>query len=432
MLVGLRPTTSSSDKPKVPPPVPPRGTPKPQRGGGPQTNGNSKGKTDYLTYTNGKLLHDLLCLSVNLDSLSSSEGDFTTSQNYYLPENNNKCKLKRSVKNDKLIDIDKSRSPVQRSVSLIETNSDDFWLKGRPRSLPKCYKSKFSKLHDIDFITKSNTNIFSLSPENFMTTKFFESNQTFLKREETDPKEQFGAYKSEITYKSAENLNYYVENMKSISDLPRNDRKTGCLPMTTSSKVENKNPSKKQLGSYRLEIDSDSYETKDRLDKYCYNQSYDRSESFFQQPSTSKFHDQYFENRNLPNLNQTRFGDIDTQNEAQNYTKFELERDEKPSTSKMNFNFETREKDVSSSRILNKIEYPKRSKVAPNFCGTFTYVDEQKRYKNLPKIFVSTSSVEENVCPSLSPRRNYNVIFNSKRNSKVTKRYEQEDLDDLV
>lgn len=66
-VLGGRPTSSLSDiKPKIPPPVPPRGTPKAARPN--QTNGKG---AEHLLYTNGNLLHDLLCLTTRSDSYCS-------------------------------------------------------------------------------------------------------------------------------------------------------------------------------------------------------------------------------------------------------------------------------------------------------------------------------------------------------------------------
>lgn len=78
VLVG-RPTSSLSEtKPKIPPPVPPRGTPKAQRPA--QTNG--KGATIHLP-TNGSLLHDLLCLSIKSDSLYTSESCLDDNEHFH-------------------------------------------------------------------------------------------------------------------------------------------------------------------------------------------------------------------------------------------------------------------------------------------------------------------------------------------------------------
>lgn len=260
MLVG-RPTTSLSDKPKVPPPVPPRGTPKGQR----QTINGNKGAD--LFYTNGNLLHDLLCLSVKSDSLSnfvtslddSDNLNFNFNQTFisksenFLERNNqnvNSEKLKRYKKEPNI-----SISPVQRSISMIvPSDSDDSSLKRR-RSLPKSYKTKFSKLHDIDYITKSNP----------------------IKRS-------------------------YGVNVKTLTNIY--DKKSSPGP--------------------------------------------------------------------------------------------------KPKVKRANF--------VMSS-----------------------YLDEQKRYENIPRVFVSATSETESLPPSLSPRRDYNEIFNSKRIPRITKLFEKNsDLGDLV
>lgn len=189
VLVG-RPTSSLSDiKPKVPPPVPPRGTPKPIRPG--QTNGKG---AKHLLYTNGNLVHDLLCLSLNSDDFYCSDksvnsfvtsidesdnlnqifnqqnytkslGDPQFQQNfdnneshYFMPS----TKLKRF---NKLFDLNvqieegAKKSPVKRSYSMNRKYSGNISKLNRHQSIPKRYKKLKRDLDHEKISKKLNENI---------------------------------------------------------------------------------------------------------------------------------------------------------------------------------------------------------------------------------------------------------------------------------
>lgn len=137
VLVG-RPTSSLSEiKPKVPPPVPPRGTPKTGRSII-QTNG----KGANLLYTNGNLLHDLLCLSVSGSVYSSSDDSSEFNQECTKRLRNLKRYDNTSDLNVDLLAGRIRRSKHKRSVSLREKYLDETCEKYGCQTLPRCKKEK--------------------------------------------------------------------------------------------------------------------------------------------------------------------------------------------------------------------------------------------------------------------------------------------------
>lgn len=253
VLVGRPSSSLSEPKPKVPPPVPPRGTPKPQR---------NNGKGADLLYTNGNLLHDLLCLSINSDSLYSSEGfvtsidesdnlnridDYSNFSKSLEFNQNYLSSTKRLKRSDKSFDLN------LRSNSVREKSPDLFDL-SRHKTLPRNYKrnvnqEKFSQLHNVDYITKSERkeNLSQFHDVNY-TTKSEKLSQFHDYINKTEAKEKFSQLhdvnyitKSDKSVSERKEYGVKVKSLKSVfdkSESPKVNPKVGAYFIGTSSYLD--------------------------------------------------------------------------------------------------------------------------------------------------------------------------------------------------
>lgn len=209
VLVG-RPTSSLSEiKPKIPPPVPPRGTPKAGRPS--QTNG----KGANLLNTNGNLLHDLLCLSVSGSIYSSDSSDNQSEKYFSSCECTNRLEnLKRYDKSSDLnVDllagrIKKRKSINKRSISLREKYLDECTEKNGSQTLPK-YKEKH----------KINTGLRKYKKYSTSLDEYAKSPET-SRKEELKNIEETKIKKQEIKLETKRKINYgiKVKALKNIFD----------------------------------------------------------------------------------------------------------------------------------------------------------------------------------------------------------------------
>lgn len=169
VLVG-RPTGPSETKPKIPPPVPPRGTPKEGRPS--QTNGKGA-----MMPTNGSLLHDLLCLSLKSDNslYSSTEDCFCQSEScrYNIDYRSNSLNdftnesLEKYDNHDDLLNIgldNKSKKITTRTFSLKENDETKpktfkFYKHHSVDEIKEICEKKISNLHEqfINFTQRNNS-----------------------------------------------------------------------------------------------------------------------------------------------------------------------------------------------------------------------------------------------------------------------------------
>lgn len=319
VLVG-RPTSSLSEtKPKIPPPVPPRGTPKAQR----PTNG--KGAT-YLP-TNGTLLHDLLCLSLQ-------PSDFHRSFDYKTT-------------------LDLPNLHYSHSFGHIDqpsTSQDYFHLKKVERHYDLNIED--IPLETVDHGSKRSISMNEKHLHTYKKNKVSAEKMKFIKQFSADEVKN-------INHQQKHKINQYFKGFYTKKS-------------ETESKENKTIESKTKKSSIELKVKK-SMESKEK--------------------------------KSIESKDKNRYG----------------------------IKVKALKNIFDKSSTDDMIPTYRKPKHNPNFIGASSYVDNKKRYENIPKIVISPSSSYDNESNLYSPERKFGYeVYNSKTSQRYYDYVSSSDLGDLV